>query len=90
MTFLLFFQKYNDIFLEKSAKYKPFLRDVKYKIKLLLRTEPLYGLIYPLFIERLKTLWKYIIKNIKNGRIILFTSPAGSPVLFVPKDNGTL
>ena len=28
--------------------------------------------------------------NIKNGRITLFISPAGSPVLFIPKDNGTL
>ena len=40
--------------------------------------------------EYLETLWKYIIKNIKNGRITPFTSPAGSPVLFIPKDNGTL
>ena len=40
--------------------------------------------------EHLETLWKYIIKNIKNGRIILFINPAGSPVLFVPKDNGIL
>ena len=40
--------------------------------------------------ECLKTLWKYIAKNIKNGWITLFTNPAGSPVLFVLKDDGTL
>ena len=52
--------------------------------------EPPYGPIYPLSAERLETLWKYIAKNIKNGRITPFTSPAGSPVLFVLKDNGIL
>ena len=49
-----------------------------------------HGPIYPLSAERLKTFRKYIVKNIKNGRIIPFTSPAGSLVLFVLKDNGTL
>ena len=31
-----------------------------------------------------------MIKNIENDRITPFTSPAGSPVLFILKDNGTL
>ena len=52
--------------------------------------EPLYGFIYPLSAERLKTFRRYIIKNIENGRITLFTSPTGSLVLFILKDNGTL
>ena len=52
--------------------------------------EPLYGPIYPLSVERLETFRKYIIKNIKNGQITPSTSPAGSPVLFVLKDNRTL
>ena len=52
--------------------------------------EPLYGFIYLLFVEYLETFWKYIIKNIKNNRIILFINPAGSLVLFIPKDNRTL
>ena len=59
-------------------------------MKLSPRIKPPYKPIYPLSIEYLETLWRYIIKNIKNGRIILFTSPAGSPVLFIPKDNRTL
>ena len=52
--------------------------------------ELLYGFIYFLYAERLETFWKYIIKNIKNGRIILFTSPAGFFLLFIPQDNGIL
>ena len=76
--------------MEKGVKYQPFLKDVEYKIELLPGTEPLHGPIYPLSAERLETLWKYIAKNIENGRITPFTSPAGSPMLFIPKDNKTL
>ena len=52
--------------------------------------EPPREPIYPLSAERLETLWKYIAKNIKNGRITPFTSPAESSVLFILKNNGTL
>ena len=90
ITFPLFLQKYSDIFSEEGAKRQPLLRDIKYKIKLLFRTEPLHGPIYPLSAERLETFWRYITKNIKNGRITPFTNPAGSSVLFVLKDNGIL
>ena len=86
----MFLQEYSNIFSEKGAKRQPLLKDIKYKIKLLPGIEPPHKPIYPLSAERLKTLWKYIIKNIKNSRIIPFINPAGSPVLFVPKDNGTL
>ena len=51
-----FFQKYNNVFLEKGAKHQPLLKDAKYKIKLLPRTKPLHGLIYPLFVKYLETL----------------------------------
>ena len=86
----IIFPKYNDVFSKKGIKYKLFLRDIKYKIKLLLRTEPPHVPIYPLSAEYLETFWRYIIKNIKNGRIIVFTNPVRSPVLFILKDNKTL
>ena len=59
-------------------------------MELLPGTKPPYGPIYLLFAERLETCWRYIVENIENGRITPFTSPAGSPVLFVLKDDGTL
>ena len=49
-----------------------------------------HGLIYLLSAERLKTFWRYIAKNIKNNRIILFINPAESPVLFILKDDRIL
>ena len=89
-TFPSFLREYNNVFSEKGAKRQPLLRDIKYKIKLLPGTKPPYKLIYPLSAEHLETLWKYIAENIENNRITPFTSPAESPVLFVPKNNGTL
>ena len=86
----MFLQEYNNIFSEKGIKRQPLLRDVKHKIKLLPRTEPPHKPIYPLSAERLETLWKYILKNIKNNRITPFTNPVRSPVLFIAKDNKTL
>ena len=47
--------------------------------------EPPHGLIYPLFAERLETLWKYIAKNIENGRIIPFTNPRVVPRIIYTK-----
>ena len=85
-----FLQEYSDVFSEKGAKRQPLLRDTEHKIKLLLGTEPPHGPNYPLSAESLETLRKYIAKNIENGRITPSTGPAGPPVLFVPKNNGTL
>ena len=85
-----FFREYSDVFLEKGIKRQPLLKDAKHNIKLLPGTKPLHGFIYPLSAERLKTFQKYIVKNIENGRIIPFINPAGSPVLFILKENRAL
>ncbi|SCO20140.1 uncharacterized protein FFB20_15872 [Fusarium fujikuroi] len=52
--------------------------------------EPLYGPIYPLSQAELKELREYIQENLKTGRIRPSKSPAGSPILFVPKKDGGL
>ena len=40
--------------------------------------------------ERMEKLRKYITENIENGRIVPFISLAGSPVLFILKDDKNL
>jgi len=47
-----------------------------------------YGPIYPLSETELQTLQEWLKEMEKNGKIRRSTSPAGSPILFVPKPNG--
>ena len=49
-----------------------------------------WGPIYQLNDHKLRTLKEYIDKSLKKGIIWESTSPAGSPVLFVPKKGGKL
>ena len=50
----------------------------------------MFGPIYQLLEKELKVLKEYIDDNLSKGFIKLSTSPAGSPVLFVPKKDGSL
>ena len=51
---------------------------------------PPYGPIYPLNEKELLVLREYINKNLAAGKIRISKSSAGSPILFVPKADGTL
>jgi hypothetical protein len=51
-------------------------------------TEPKWGPVYRLSREEFEALTEYIAKMIKEGKIRPSSSPAGSPVLFVPKPGG--
>ena len=51
---------------------------------------PPFGPIYQLSEKELKVLKEYIDDNLQKGFIKPSTSPAGSPVLFVPKKDGSL
>ena len=52
--------------------------------------EPPYGPIYNLSEKELKTLWEYLAKALDRGWIRESSSPAGAPILFVPKKGGEL
>ncbi len=52
--------------------------------------EPSYQQIYALDEAKLKVLDEYLRENLKKGYIRGSTSPAGHPILFVPKKNGKL
>ena len=49
-----------------------------------------YGPIYPLSAKELRVLREYIDKCLAKGWIRRSESPAGSPILFVPKKDGGL
>ena len=52
--------------------------------------EPPYGLIYPLSQTEFAELRKFLKKMLDKGWIRPSQSPAGAPILFVPKKDGTL
>lgn len=53
-------------------------------------SKPRIHKIYPLNEEKTKALEEYLAENLKKGYIRPSTSPAGFPILFVPKKNGKL
>ena len=52
--------------------------------------EPPFGPLYNLSVTELETLRAYIDENLKRGFIRPSTSPAGAPILFVKKKDGSL
>jgi transposase InsO family protein len=52
--------------------------------------QPTFGPLYGLSEKELKTLKDYLDKSLKKGYIRPSTSPAGYPILFVPKKDGSL
>ena len=62
----------------------------RYAIKLEDSKQPRYWPIYSLGLMELKLLKTYIETNLPNGFIQLLTSPAGAPILFIGKRNGSL
>jgi len=81
---------YADVFDNDSAAILPAYRAIDYTINLMDKKEPLYGPLYSLSARELRVLREYIAKELKSGRIRYSTSPAGAPLLFVPKLNGEL
>src|SRR4029077_8455419 len=53
-------------------------------------SQPPYGPLYPLSPAELEVLRQYLQENLEKGFIRYSKSPAGSPILFVPKKDGTL
>jgi transposase InsO family protein len=81
---------YADVASSTAAKARPALAGAEHTIDLEPGKQPPYGPLYPLSERQLQELREYIEENLANGRITHSTSPAGSPILFVPKKDGTL
>ena len=85
------YSDFADVFLEKSANVFPEWTGAnEHAIKLEEGKQPPYMPIYSLGPVELKTLKTYIETNLLNGFIRASKSPAGVPILFVRKPDGSL
>jgi hypothetical protein len=82
------YHKYLLLFEPEQSEKLPEHRSYDHAINLMPSTEPRWGPVYRLSQEEFTALKEYIAKMLKEGKIRPSSSPAGSPVLFVPKPNG--
>jgi hypothetical protein len=80
-----------DVFSEEGASELPEANSrVRHSIVVEADKQIPHGHIYPLSANELRVLREYIDTNLANGRIRRSESPAGAPILFVQKKDGTL
>ena len=80
-----------DVFSKKKALILPEAIELnQHAIKLQEGQQPSYAPIYSLGLVEVKMLKTYIETNLANGFIWPLKSPAGAPILFVVKPNGSL
>ena len=85
------YSDYADVFSEKPTAVLPEHTEINtHAIELEEGKQPPYGPIYSLRPVELKTLKTYIETNLANGFICPSKSPAGAPILFDRKPNGSL
>lgn len=82
--------EFADLFDEHSASKLPDHKPWDHSIPLEPGASPPYGPIYALSELELTALRKYLDENLQKGFIRASTSPAGAPILFVRKKNGSL
>jgi len=82
------FRQYLGIMRKEAADRLPEHRPYDCKIDLKEGATAPWGPIYPLSEIELQTLREWLKEMEKTGKIKRSTSPAGSPILFVPKPNG--
>ena len=78
------------LFGEKLAAKLPNHRKFDHAIEILPGKEVPFGPIYPLSEPQKEVLREYLDRMIGQGKITPSKSPAGAPILFVPKKNGKL
>lgn len=83
-------REYADVFDSEAAKTLPPFKSSDHAIPLMEGKEPPYGPLYNLSARELQVLREYLEDALAKGRIQHSTSPAGAPILFVPKKDGTL
>ena len=84
------YKEFSDVFDKVKANTLPEHRPYDCPIDLQPGKEPPWGPIYNLSPVELETLREYIDENLANGFIRHSRSPAGAPIFFVKKKNGTL
>ena len=84
------YHEYLDVFSKKEADTLPPHRPYDHRIELEEGTQPPFGPIYKLSESELTALREYLEENLKKGFIRPSNSPAGAPILFVKKKDGSL
>jgi hypothetical protein len=84
------YRAYAQVFSEVDSESLPSHGPQDLAIKLLNGKQPLWGPIYNLSEKELDTFRSYPEVQLERGLIRLSKSPAGAPVFFVPKKDGTL
>ena len=84
------FHDYLDVFKKSNSDKLPEHGAYDHAIPLDDNAQPKFGPIYSLSEVELKALDNYLKENLKKGFIRPSTSPAGSPILFVKKSDGSL
>lgn len=84
------FHEFLDVFDKGEAEHLPPHRPYNCKIDLVEGGVPPFKSIYGLTLPELEELKKYIEENLKKGFIQHLKSPAGAPIMFVKKKDGSL
>lgn len=84
------YHQYLDVFSQQSADKLPPHRSFDHHIPLEDSKSPPWGPIYSLSETELVALKDYLDDNLKKGFIVPSESPAGAPILFVKKKDGSL
>jgi hypothetical protein len=79
-----------DVFSEKESNTLPLHGPHDHQIPLVDGKAPPFGPIYPLSRTELQVLSDYLKENLEKGFIRPSSSPAGAPILFVKKKDGSL
>ena len=82
------YSEYSKVFSEETARALPPNRDCDHAIELLPGKQPPFGPIYSLSELELQALREYLKEMLDSGKIRPSKSPAGAPILFVPKAHG--
>jgi hypothetical protein len=84
------YHEFQDVFSEEAARTLPPHRPYDLKIETIKNQESPFGKIYNMSSTELEALKGHINELLGKGYIRAFLSPAGAPVLFVKKKNGSL
>ncbi|KAL2126371.1 hypothetical protein VTI74DRAFT_1096 [Chaetomium olivicolor] len=84
------YEAYKDLFTSSDRPPLPRHTALEHRIDLDPAARPPWGPIYPLSAVELETLRAWLAEALQKGWIRPSTSPAGAPILFVPKKQGEL
>ena len=82
--------QYKDLFTDEKGEMLASRRTFDHAIELKEGATPPWGPIYPMSAYQLEEVNKYLCKMLAEGKIVHCKSPAGAPILFVPKPDGKL